>query len=170
MGLFTDEKFNSLEDLFVCTIKDLYDAENQLVEALPKMSEAAENPQLKQAFDKHLKETRNHVNRLEKIFQAIEVEAERKTCAAMKGLITEGEEMVKAKGNASVRDAGLIAAAQRVEHYEMAGYGAARSFAESLGHTDVARLLQETLDEEGQADKTLTSIAESVVNAQAQNA
>jgi ferritin-like metal-binding protein YciE len=168
MGLFSNVEFNSLEDLFIEQLKDMYDAEQRLTKALPKMAKTAHNGELKRAFEEHLEETKNQVTRLEQIFEILGKDAERKTCAAMKGLIEEGDEVISAKGDADVRDAGLIAAAQRVEHYEIAGYGTARTFAERLGYNDVARLLQQTLDEEGAADKKLTQVAEQTVNVQAQ--
>jgi ferritin-like metal-binding protein YciE len=167
MGLFTNAEFNSLDDLFLEQLKDLYDAEHRLTKALPKMADTAHHPQLKKAFQDHLKETKNHVTRLEQVFEILGKPAERQACQAMKGLIEEGDEILSAKGNDDVRDAGLIAAAQRVEHYEMAGYGTVRTFAQRLGYDDVARLLQQTLDEEGAADQKLTQIAESTVNVHA---
>ncbi|HZL37216.1 MAG TPA: ferritin-like domain-containing protein [Tepidisphaeraceae bacterium] len=163
MAMFANS-FENLNDLFVFELKDLYDAEHQITEALPKMKEAATNPQLKLAFESHLRETQNHVRRLEQVFSQIGCQPERETCAAMKGLISEGQGMINAKGNNTVRDAGLISAAQRVEHYEMASYGTVRTLAQQLGFMDVARTLQQTLDEEGNADKKLTSIAQSSVN------
>lgn len=170
MGLFSSKEFSTLEDLFVEQIQDLYDAENRLVDALPKMADAATSPQLKSAFKDHLTETKGQVNRLETIFSQLGKEAKRESCEAMKGLVKEAEEVVDAKGDSSVKDAALIAAAQRVEHYEMAGYGSARSFAQQLGRHDLAQLLQETLDEEGGADHKLTDIAESFANLQAAQA
>ena len=131
------------------------------------MRDAAHSPQLKQAYDSHLRETEGQVNRLEKCFELINESPKAKTCDAMKGLISEGDEMVNANGDPDVKDAALIAAAQRVEHYEMAGYGCLVHFANRLGQHDAARLLQETLDEEGEADKKLTAIAESSVNQKA---
>jgi len=166
MGLLSST-FNSLNDLFVHEIGDLYDAENRLTEALPKMAEAASSSELKQAFNDHLRETQGHVRRLEEVFNLIGAKAKRETCPAIKGLIAEGEQMISSTGNDKVRDAGLIAAAQRVEHYEMAGYGAARTFARQLGLSQAADILQRTLDEEGEADKKLTRIAEGSVNMQA---
>ncbi|MFZ0594232.1 MAG: ferritin-like domain-containing protein [Bryobacteraceae bacterium] len=165
MPLFATE-LNSFRDLFVNQIEDLYDAENRLTHALPKMAEAASSTQLKQAFQHHLGETQGHVSRLEQIFRELKVEPKRETCQAMKGLIEEGEEMIKAKADATIKDAALIAAAQRVEHYEISGYGSARSFANRLNLTQAAALLQQTLQEEKAADEKLTSIAESSVNAQ----
>jgi len=170
MGVFTNSEFNSLDDLLVEQLRDLYDAESRLIEALPKMSEAASNQKLKDAFSHHLEETRGQVNRLEEAFKLLDQPAKRESCEAMKGLIKEGEEMIEAKGDSDVKDAALIAAAQRVEHYEMAGYGSARNFAQRCGRGDIARLLQETLDEESDADKKLTSIAEASVNAAASQA
>ncbi len=164
MGLFSSMTLNSLDDLFVAQIQDLYDAEQRLTKALPKMAEAASSQQLKTAFTTHLRETEQHVARLEKIFGSMGLTPERETCEAMKGLIAEGEEAVGASGDAHVKDAALIAAAQRVEHYEIAGYGTVRTLAEHLGHQEVAKTLQRTLDEEAACDKKLTKIAESSVN------
>lgn len=170
MPLFTSTEFNSFQDLFVEQLKDLYDAENRLTEALPKMADAANSSQLKQAFQSHLRETQGHVARLEQVFQQISVEPKRETCEAMKGLISEGETMIKAKGDPDIKDAALIAAAQRVEHYEISGYGTARTFAQRLGLTQAANLLQQTLQEEKAADEKLNTIAESSVNRQAAGA
>lgn len=170
MGLFTSTEFNSLECLLVDQLQDLYDAESRLIDALPKMADAASSPELKQAFRSHFNETKGHVNRLEQAFQLLDASAKRKTCDAMKGLVSEGEEMIEAKGDAAIKDAALIAAAQRVEHYEMAGYGSARNFAQRCGRQDVADLLHQTLQEEGGADKKLTQIAESSINAAAARA
>lgn len=167
MGLFTSAEFNNLEDLFCDQLQDLYDAEQRLTKALPKMANAAESPQLKQTFEHHLQETENQIHRLERVFALINKNAESKTCEAMKGLISEGEEVVNAKGDPDVRDAALIAAAQRVEHYEMAGYGSARTFAQRLGLQEAAQLLQETLNEEGAADHKLTELAENAINVKA---
>jgi ferritin-like metal-binding protein YciE len=161
---FTALKLDSLPDLMVEELRDLYSAETQLLDALPKMAEAASSNQLKSAFSDHLEETRQHVSRLERIFQQIGEKSSGETCEAMKGLIKEGEILVKAQGEPDVRDAGLIGAAQRVEHYEIAGYGTARSLARRLGESQIAETLQQTLNEEAEADKKLTSIAESQVN------
>ena len=141
--------------------------ENQIVKALPKMANAASHDQLKAAFTEHLEQTKGHVGRLETMFKSLGGSPKGKKCKAMEGLIEEGEEMVKAKAVPSVHDAGLIAAAQRVEHYEIAGYGTVRTLADQLGHAEIARILQETLDEEGACDKKLTQIAESRVNVKA---
>jgi ferritin-like metal-binding protein YciE len=164
MAIFGNLEFHSLEDLFLEQLEDLYDAEHRIIRALPKMSQAARSRELKQAFDEHLAQTRGHVDRLDTIFRELEKTPQRETCEAMKGLLREGEEMIDAKGDQNVRDAALIAAAQRVEHYEMAGYGTTRSLAMHLGHTQAARLLQETLEEEKTADSKLTDIAENAVN------
>ena len=160
---------NSLRDLWIEEMRDLYNAENQLLKALPKMAKKASSPDLKKAFESHLGETHTHVQRLEQIFDALGQKPSGKVCKAMKGLVEEGSEMMKEKGPASVLDAGLIAAAQRVEHYEMAGYGVCRTFASVLGEDEAKELLQETLDEEGAADKKLTAIAEGTVNEDAED-
>src|SRR3981189_2322175 len=160
---FTSLKLNSLRDLLMEELRDLYNAETQLTEALPKMAEAAGSADLRAAFEHHLDETEGHVSRLEKIFDALSEKAAGETCEAMKGLIKEGELIIKAEGDADVRDAGLIGAAQRVEHYEMAGYGTARTLARRLGEGEVANVLQQTLNEESEANEKLTAIAESQV-------
>jgi ferritin-like metal-binding protein YciE len=170
MGLFSSKEFSTLDDLFLEQIQDLYDAKNRLVDALPKMAKAASSTELKSAFERHLTETKGQVNRLESVFERLGKDPNRESCEAMKGLIKEGEQVVDAKGDAAVKDAALIAAAQRVEHYEIAGYGAARSFAQQLGHSDLANLLQQTLNEEGNANKKLSEIAEKSANLQAAKA
>jgi ferritin-like metal-binding protein YciE len=167
MALFASE-FHNLQDLFVQQLKDLYDAEQQLTAALPQMAQAAGSADLRDAFSMHYRQTEEHVRRLEQVFRGMNCEPEAESCPAMKGLIKEGKEMIAAKGDPAVRDAGLIAAAQRVEHYEMAGYGTARTFARHLGRDDLAQILQQTLDEEGDADKKLTALAESGINQLAQ--
>jgi ferritin-like metal-binding protein YciE len=167
MGFLTVSDFHSFDDLLAQQVKDLYDAEHRLVDALPKMAGAATSAILKDAFLEHLEQTKVHVRRLEQVFTSIGVPVERETCQAMKGLISEGHDVVEAKGVAAVRDAALIAAAQRVEHYEIAAYGSARTFARQLGLTEAADLLQATLDEEGAADKKLTEIATHGINAEA---
>jgi ferritin-like metal-binding protein YciE len=161
---FSSLKLNSLRDLFLEELRDLYNAEQQLVDALPKMADAAKAPDLKSAFKHHLEQTKQHASRLEHVFAGIGEKASGETCEAMKGLIKEGELIIKAEGDPGVRDAGLIGAAQRVEHYEMAGYGTARTLARRLGDEEIAGVLQQILNEEGEADKKLTSIAESQVN------
>ena len=161
-------KLESLQDLLVHELKDLYSAENQLVKALPKMAKAAESEDLKAAFEEHLEVTKTQVERLETIFEELGVSPKGKKCKAMEGLIEEGSELISEDGEASVKDAALIAAAQKVEHYEIAGYGCARTFAQLLGMEKAAELLQETLDEEGETDKKLTELAETVINVEAQ--
>jgi len=158
----------SLHDLYVDELRDLYSAENQLLKALPKMAKAASSPQLRAAFTEHLEVTRGQVERLETIFEALGKKAKGKKCVAMEGLIEEAKELLDEDAPASVLDAGLIMAAQKVEHYEMAGYGTVRTFAQRLGETRAAQLLQETLAEEKEADEKLTQLAETVVNAQAE--
>ncbi|HEV2844798.1 MAG TPA: ferritin-like domain-containing protein [Thermoanaerobaculia bacterium] len=160
-------KLESLKDLYLEQLKDLYSAETQLVQALPDMAKAATSPDLKSAFNDHLRQTEDHVRRLERIFQDLQQDPKGHTCEGMKGLVKEGQEMMKMRGEASVLDAGLIAAAQRVEHYEIAGYGTVRTYAELLGKDDHVTLLERTLQEEEQADELLTELAESHVNEEA---
>jgi ferritin-like metal-binding protein YciE len=163
-----DVEFDSLHDLFIKELNDLYSAENQLVDALPKMAEAAHSKPLQKAFRSHLKETRGQVARLEKAFKELGVEPGSHKCKAMQGLLAEGGEWMKEDALPGVKDAGLIAAAQRVEHYEMAGYGCVRTYARLLGYRTVAGLLQATLDEEGAADKKLTQLAK-LINVRARS-
>lgn len=158
---------DSLHDLYVEELKDLYNAENQLLKALPRMAKAATAPELKAAFTEHLTVTQKQVTRLDQIFEELGVSPKGKKCKAMEGLVEEGKEVIQEDGEPSVIDAALIAAAQRVEHYELAGYGCVRTFAKLLGYEDAAALLQETLDEEGEADKKLTEIAGAVINIEA---
>lgn len=158
------EKMDSLRDLYVEQLKDLYSAETQIVKALPKMADAATHPELKNGFEKHLEQTRGHVRRLEQIFDDLGESPKGVHCKGMEGLLKEGDEMLKARATDDVKDAGLIAAAQRVEHYEIAGYGTVRTFADRLGQPEHARLLQDTLDEEGATDHKLTAMAERVIN------
>jgi ferritin-like metal-binding protein YciE len=158
----------SLQDLFVEQLKDLYNAENQIIKALPKMIKKASAQELKDAFQEHLDVTKGQVERLEQVFESMGEKATGKTCKAMKGIIEEAKESMEEDAEPEVLDAALIADAQRVEHYEIAGYGTVRSYAELLGNKEAARLLQETLDEEGEADKKLTSLAETLINVQAQ--
>lgn len=169
MRLFTSVEFDSLEDLFEQQLGDLYDAEQRIINALPKMADAASSHSLKAAFETHLEQTKNQARRLEDIFHRLGKQANRESCEAMKGLISEGEDMVQAKGDPDVKDAALIAAAQRVEHYEIAGYGTARTFAERLGHADIAHMLEQTLEEEKETDRLLTEVAEHSVNVKAQH-
>ena len=150
---------DSLHDLFVEQLQDLYSAETQLVEALPKMAEAASHEELRDAFEQHLAETREHVKRLEKVLKEVGEEPGGETCKGMQGLIKEGQEVLQEKGDPAVIDAALIAAAQRVEHYEIAGYGTAKTLAGHLDLDEAVSLLDDTLDEEGKADKLLTTIA-----------
>jgi ferritin-like metal-binding protein YciE len=160
-------KIESMEDLFLEQVEDLYDAERRLVKALPKMAEASSSQTLRQAFESHLLETEGHVRRLESIFRTLGKDPKAETCAAMKGLVSEGEDVVSNIDESPLRDAGLIAAANRVEHYEIAAYGSARTFAETLGLREAASLLQQTLQEEKLADQKLTQIAESMINDEA---
>jgi ferritin-like metal-binding protein YciE len=161
---------DSLHDLYVDGLKDLYSAETQLLKALPRLAKAATAPELKAAFTDHLAVTRAQVERLESIFAGLGASPKGKKCKAMEGLIEEGKEVIGEDGNPAVIDAALIGAAQKVEHYEMAGYGCVRTFARLLGYDDAADLLQETLDEEGEADKTLTNLAETTINVEAEEA
>ena len=153
-------KLKNLEELYVDQLKDLYSAEKQLVQALPKMAKAANTPALQQGFQTHLEETQNHVERLENIFSRLGSSPGRKKCKGMEGLLEEGKEAIDLDGDADVKDAALIAAAQRVEHYEIAGYGTVRTYAQRLGFSQDSDLLQKTLDEEGETDKKLTVLAE----------
>jgi ferritin-like metal-binding protein YciE len=161
-------KLNTLRDLYVEQLQDLYSAETQIVQALPKMANAASNTQLQQAFELHLTQSKQHVQRLEQIFDQLGKKPGGHTCKGMEGLLKEGEEMIKMKGDPAAVDAGLIAAAQRVEHYEIAGYGCVKTYASQLGEKQAASLLQQTLDEEGTTDKNLTTLAERVINIEAE--
>lgn len=156
-----------MEDLYVDELKDLYSAETQIVKALPKMAEAASSPKLRQGFEEHLRQTEGHVQRLEQIFEKLGKSPRGKACKGMQGLLEEGEELISEEGASDVKDAGLIAAAQRVEHYEIAAYGSVRTFAQELGDNDAVRLLQQTLDEEAQTDEKLTKLATSGINEKA---
>jgi len=160
-------KLKTLDDLLIKELRDLYSAEKQMIKALPKMAKAANSEALQDAFTEHLEVTKEHARRLETIFESLNVSSRGPKCAAMEGLVEEGDEMMKEEAAPAVMDAGLIGAAQRVEHYEIAGYGVARTFARLLGHDKVADTLQETLDEEGDADKKLTQLAESEINVEA---
>lgn len=161
MAIFS-MKLENLQQLFVKELRDLYDAETQITDALPKMIEAAHHSELKDALQEHLQITKNQISRLDRIFQMLNQDPSGETCKGMKGLLKEGDEIASADGDPSTIDAGIITAAQRVEHYEMAGYGTVRTYAELLGQNEMARLLQETLDEEKEADETLSDIANSV--------
>ncbi|HEX3555594.1 MAG TPA: ferritin-like domain-containing protein [Thermoanaerobaculia bacterium] len=160
-------EIDSLRKLYVEELKDLYSAEKQILQALPKMVKKASNAQLKSAFQDHLKVTEGHVQRLDQIFEGLGKAARGKKCKAMEGLIEEGKEVMAEDMEADLMDAALISAAQRIEHYEMAGYGTVRTWAEHLGEGQAAKLLQQTLDEEGDADKKLTQLAESTINVEA---
>jgi ferritin-like metal-binding protein YciE len=164
MGFLMSEKFNSLEELFHHELKDVYDAEQRITEALPKMAEKAHNPELKQAFNNHLRQTEKHVERLEAVFEHRGLQPERVKCDAIVGIIKEGDHVLGAEGCMDTIDAGLISAAQKVEHYEIASYGTLRTFAQRLNDDYSAELLSQTLDEEKETDSKLTGIAESAVN------
>lgn len=155
-------KLDNLHELMLEQLEDVYDAEHQIIEALPKMADAATSPELKSAFKEHLSQSREHVKRLEKAFKSLGETPTRKTCNGMKGLLKEGDEMLKAKAGSAVMDAGLIASAQRVEHYEMAGYGTLRTYAHLMNHSEAAELFQLTLDEEEMTDKKLSQLANKI--------
>ena len=158
-----------LDELFHDTLKDIYYAEKKILSALPKMAKAAQNEDLRAAFEKHKTETEGQIDRLEQVFQLIEQKPQGKKCAAIEGILEEGQEIIKEYKGSPALDAGLVSAAQAVEHYEIARYGTLRTWAEELGLDDAAKLLQETLDEEEATDQALTQIAESVVNQEAQS-
>ena len=160
----------SLHDLYVEELRDLYNAENQILKALPKMAKAASDESLRVAFQEHLEVTRGQVERLDRIFKQLGTRATGKKCVAMEGLIEEAKEMMGEDADPAVLDAALISAAQKVEHYEIAGYGCVRTYARLLGYEEAADLLQETLDEEGEADQALTDLAETVINIEAEEA
>jgi ferritin-like metal-binding protein YciE len=158
---------DSLDKLFLEELKDVYNAEKQIVAALPRMAKAAETPELKKAFTNHLRETEGHVDRLERIFKELGQAARGKKCKGMEGLLEEGKEILEEDGESAVIDAALISAAQRVEHYEIAAYGCLRTYAQLLGYSQAEKLLQQTLEEEEAADKKLTQIGESGINSAA---
>ena len=160
-------KLESLRDLLVEQLQDLYDAEQRITKALPKMAKAATSPKLKTAFQKHLTETEGQVKRLEQAFEALGEKAKKKTCKAMQGLIEEGEETIKEDAEPEVKDAALIAAAQRVEHYEMAAYGTVSAYAKLLNEKAVLKLLRATFAEEKATDEALTELAETTINVEA---
>jgi ferritin-like metal-binding protein YciE len=160
-------ELDSLDTLFVEQLKELYNVENQIIGALPEMAEAAHSPQLKSAFEQHLEVSRRQKARLEDIFHQIGQQPEEAKCEGISGILEEGQVLAQSRGKPEVRDAALISAAQQVEHYEMAGYGTCRTFAEQLGRQEIASILQQTLDEEKMADKRLTDIAESSINPEA---
>jgi len=163
-------KIKNLEDLFRLELHDIYDAEQRLLKALPKMAAAATSPDLARAFEEHVIQTKGQADRLERIFQQLDEKTKRHTCDAMKGLVAEAEEIIEASGDESSRDAGLIAAAQKVEHYEIASYGTLVTWAQQLGHHEVAGLLRETLNEEKTTDEKLTQLAENSLNVAASRA
>lgn len=163
-------KMESLKELYLEQLRDLYSAETQLVDALPKMAEGAHDPSLKSGLNDHLSQTREHVTRLKRIFSKLGEDPEGETCQGMKGLLKEGQEMVKAKGDPDVIDAGIIACAQRVEHYEIAAYGTVSAYAQTLGDGEAVITLQKTLKEEKAADEKLTYIAATRVNVHAAHA
>lgn len=160
-------KMDTLKTLYLEELRDLYNAEQQLVKALPKMAKGASSEELQDAFQKHLEQTKTHVERLEEVFEDIGEKPKGKTCKAMKGLIEEGAEILSEDGDESVLDAGIIVAAQKVEHYEIAAYGSLRTFAQLLGKDRSADLLQETLDEESETNELLNKLAEDIVNPEA---
>ena len=160
-------KMESLHDLYLSELSDLYSAEKQIVKALPKMIAKTESPELRQALEDHLEETKGHVERLEQVFEMHGESPKRQKCKGMEGVLAEGDEMVGHDATPAVRDAAIISAGQRVEHYEMAAYGTVRTYAEQLGHGKAAAVLQKTLDEERAADEKLTSIATKRVNVEA---
>jgi ferritin-like metal-binding protein YciE len=160
---------HTLQDLLIETLRDTYNAEKQLVKALPKMAKAANSDELRAAFEEHLEVTRSQVTRLEQAFKELGAAVRGKQCVAMEGLIEEGKELMEEDHDPEVLDAGLIAAAQKVEHYEIAAYGTMRTWAEMLGHTRAAQLFQETLDEESEADEKLSELATTTVNVEAED-
>ncbi len=166
MDMFS-KKFDTMHDLFVHELKGLYDAEHQIIESLPKMKDAATASDLKKAFEQHLEMTRQQAVRLEDVFDMLDMNPERHHCDGIAGIIKEADMIAKSQGNADVRDAGLIAVAQKVEHYEIATYGTLRTWAQEMGHDDVADILQRTLSEESSTDKELTGLAEGEINIRA---
>jgi ferritin-like metal-binding protein YciE len=162
------DKLETLDDLFEMQLKDLYSAENQLVKALPQMAAAAKDGRLRQGFERHSRETEEQVNRLEQIAESLDLKLSGHTCKAMEGLIAEGQETMSERATDEVMDAALIAASQRIEHYEISGYGTAAHFAERLGHTEAATLLRKTLEEEQLADTKLNDLAKNYINAKAE--
>ena len=160
-------KLDTLQKLYTDELRDLYNAENQLLKALPKMAKAASSEELTDAFEKHLEQTKGHVKRLEQVFEELDEKPKGKTCRAMKGLIEEGSEILQQEGEESILDAGIIVAAQKVEHYEIASYGSVRTFAHLLGQNKAAELLQTTLDEESETNELLNRLATSTINPEA---
>lgn len=162
-------KMNTLQDLYLDELKDIYDAENQLLKALPKMAKTAQNEELSAAIEQHLDQTQSQIERLEQIFEDLEEKPKGKKCEAMKGLLEEAKSMMEEAEDPDVRDAAIIAAAQKVEHYEIATYGTLRTYAELLGFDEQAELLQETLDEEKETDENLTELAVTCINLEAED-
>jgi ferritin-like metal-binding protein YciE len=160
-------ELNTLKDLYIHELKDLYSAEKQLVTAIPKMAKAAKNQELAAGFREHLEQTKGHVERLERVLSTMGQSTRGPKCRGMEGIVAEGAEMIEKEGNDEVKDAGLIAAAQRVEHYEMAGYGSARTYAEMLDDQEGAKLLSQTFEEEKETDEKLTKLAKSAINVEA---
>ncbi len=169
MGTGMNTNGNSLHDVFVNELKDLYSAENQLLDALPRMAQAATTQDLKQAFQQHLDTTRKQKQRLDQIFSNISEQPTGKKCFGMEGILREGDEVMNKGYTGATKDAALIAAAQKAEHYEIAGYGTVATFADELGNSQASRLLKETLGEEEDVNKKLTKIAESKVNLKAEH-
>ncbi|HEY3293856.1 MAG TPA: ferritin-like domain-containing protein [bacterium] len=161
------QMLDSLEGLFINELKDVYNAEHQVMKALPKLCNAAASPELKDAFLEHLDQTRMQIERLEEVFDMLNLATKGKKCEAMQGIIEEGQEIIDEDGDDAVKDAALIAAAQKVEHYEIATYGCLRTWAVLLGHEQVAEILEDILEEEKQTDLFLTEIAENIINEQA---
>lgn len=161
------EKLNTLEDLFESELKDIYDAEHQVLEAIPRMVEHASSPELKQKFEHHRKQIETQIARLEEVFEDLDMEAERETCMGMQGILKDGEKIMKMEGESHVKDAALIAAVQHVEHYEIASYGTLAEFARTIGWEDVAEKLKATLKEDHKTDQALTELATSSVNKEA---
>jgi ferritin-like metal-binding protein YciE len=159
---------SDLHELFLDELADIYNAEQQLTKALPKLAKTAKNDELREAFEQHLEETENHVTRLDQVFESLGESMKRKKCKGMEGLIEEGEEVISEQKNSRALDAGLIISAQKVEHYEIAAYGSLCSWAEQMGHNDALELLKQTLEEEKAADEKLTEVAETVANTQAE--
>lgn len=161
-------KIQSLQDLMLDVMKDTYDAEHQITQALPQMAEAASSRELKQAFEQHLRQTEKQIQQLEQAFEMIGQRPSRKACEAMKGLVKEGQQLIEEGGEKEVLDAGLIAAAQKVEHYEIAAYGTLRTWAQQLGMDDAAKIFDKIAQEEGDTDQKLTKLAETKINQRAQ--
>lgn len=161
------EKLNSLDNLFLMEVKDLYNAEKQITKALPKAAKKASSPELKSAIEEHLQQTEGHVNRLEQVFKILGETPKGRPCAAMKGILEEASEVMSQKAEPEVRDAAIIGAAQKVEHYEIASYGTVVQWAKQMGREDIKRLLGQTLDEEEKTDQKLSELAKSNINARA---